>query len=461
MSRSAVLARQPRLIWPALMPQIGLGLLAAVHGLLYLLVIPPWQAPDETSHVEHTLLWLKLGRTATPADAAAAPEIGQAIADSLYTFRAYEYLGYSAPDPRVGLLRAMPFFGSSTTLGRFSLAYPVYALAVAPFAGADILTQLYVLRLVSVALGVATVLVAYVTARRVASETPELAAGLALLMIFIPQRAFINASVNDGNLAEFLAAVTFYWLVDLLQGGLTGRRLAACAAATLAAVLTKSTALFLVPLLAFCGGGAWLSHLRRAQRWPWLMTAAALMGLVGLSVVIIAWSPASGPALAVLSRGGVGLQQAIAQRLAEEAFGALQWQMFQTFWASFGWLRVNLPEPLYVFWAAIALIGVVGLPLGGWTLIARRQTSVGVTLLLGAAFCWLVPVAVYFVVPASAPLHQGRYLFPGLVPLGLLVVAGWLGLVRRPRASLALLGLCLITLDALVLWGTALPYFYR
>ncbi len=436
--------------------------LAFVHGLLYMLIIPPWQAPDETAHVEHTLLMMKYGRPVTPADAETSSEIEQAIAQSLYTFRAYDYLRYPTPDPRPTELRQMPFFGSSTTLNRFSLAYVLYALVVSPFRSAEVLIQLYVLRFISVLMGAGVVVLAYETSLRIVPGCLELAVGAALLILFLPQHAFITAAVNDGNLAELLATIALYQFVVMESEGLAWQRLALGLGSAALALLTKGTALFLLPLLIGTGLVWGRTHLRQRQpHWPRKTWIALIASGVGLVAALMWWSPFQGYTQAILNGGLVNLPQAIAQRMVEDNVWESLWRLFTSFWANFGWLRVPLVDEVYAGLWVLTIVALVGLPLGGWELLARGPSRVRGFIGASAGLCLVVPILVYYAFPASAPLHQGRYLFPGLAPLAVLFMAGWLGLVRRPRAVVLILTFGLISLDAFALFSVALPYFYQ
>jgi hypothetical protein len=136
--------------------------------------------------------------------------------------------------------------------------------------------------------------------------------------------------------------------------------------------------------------------------------------------------------------------------------------MHRTFWMDMGWLRVKFTNPnWYAITLTILALGLLGLPLRGWQLLASLEPIDRWFLAFAALLCLYVPVAVYCAVPASAPLTQGRYWYPGLVPMAALVLAGWLGLTRQSSATIPLLIAALVMLDALALFQTAMPYFYR
>ncbi|MGH2522050.1 MAG: DUF2142 domain-containing protein, partial [Anaerolineales bacterium] len=228
-----------------------LCLAALAHGALYAVLIPPWQAPDEIAHFEYSHLFARLRRPLTPGDA--SPALEHEIIASLYRFRAWTLALQQPPEQPPERLADAPFFGRSRTLARFSLAYVPYALAASPFLRHDVTTQLYLMRLASVGLGMLVVVLAYKTARLVAPADPALATASALFVLLLPQHAFLMASVNDGNLAEVLASAAIYFLLMMARQGLTWPRAAACLACAWLALLTKATAYFLIPLVLVAG----------------------------------------------------------------------------------------------------------------------------------------------------------------------------------------------------------------
>ena len=184
-------------------------LVALAHGALYAVVIPPWQAPDEVAHFEHSYLLATLRRPISPADDSLALE--QTIIQSLYQFHAWQFNRLNPPAVLPERL-SQTVFGYSRTLNRFSLTYVVYAVASAPFTGPDILPALYAMRLAAVVMGALVVVLAFDTALLVSSGQMAYAVAAAGLVLFLPQHAFITASVSDGNLGE-LAASACLWLI--------------------------------------------------------------------------------------------------------------------------------------------------------------------------------------------------------------------------------------------------------
>jgi hypothetical protein len=124
---------------------------------------------------------------------------------------------------------------------------------------------------------------------------------------------------------------------------------------------------------------------------------------------------------------------------------------FRSFWGQFGWMGVLLDERLYQFGtllSALALVGFLLWAAGTWRQRdnhAAWQWAAGLLL----AFSGLFTLAAYLWYNASFVQHQGRYLFPALVPISLAAALGWREVLHRKRA-LSLVALLVAT--AIILW---------
>jgi hypothetical protein len=114
---------------------------------------------------------------------------------------------------------------------------------------------------------------------------------------------------------------------------------------------------------------------------------------------------------------------------------------FHSFWGKFGWMGVPMPDWVYLGVGVLSLIA-----LAGWLLAIRRspltnylsdQPAVLLALLVLFTFAAYVWYNLTFV------QHQGRYLFPALIPLGLgfsIGIAYWARLLPRPIGVLIYAG---------------------
>ena len=105
-------------------------------------------------------------------------------------------------------------------------------------------------RYVSVACGIATVLVVYAAARRLFPARALLAVGAAALFAFLPEVQYLSGAVTDDSLAWLMGALLVLMLIHVLQQRtLTRGRLLIAGVVVGAAVLTKETVWVLAALL--------------------------------------------------------------------------------------------------------------------------------------------------------------------------------------------------------------------
>jgi 4-amino-4-deoxy-L-arabinose transferase-like glycosyltransferase len=320
------------------------------------------------------------------------------------------------------------------------------------------LRSVHGLRLISVLLSGVTVLVIH---RLAASMLPPaealLAAGLAA---FLPQFTFIAASVNNDNLANALCSAAILLLVLAMEaprpilwagaGALTGMALTA-----------KFTSLVLVPCALLSVGLA--THACRERRIPFAPLRA---GLAFLAPALLIASPLLiRNAIAMGDPLGMGAQVATLPNLLDRkgplaAYFLLEFPvvLFESFWGRFGWMSLRLPDGLYLALTLPAAGAAIGLMLAGRQ-PSRRQ-------MLLAAIVGL-QVAQFLAYNLTFTQAQGRFLFPALGPIAVLMCTGWGALGRRwgipaPGPGAALIAVSLMALANLaVLFGIVAPAYGR
>jgi hypothetical protein len=109
----------------------------------------------------------------------------------------------------------------------------------------------------------------------------------------------------------------------------------------------------------------------------------------------------------------------------------LGWELarifFVSFWGQFGWMSVPLvgATPWEGALGLVCLGALLGL--AGWLVRPHppwRRRAVGLLLLILVAGL-LFPLLNAYTQPRNQAIQQGRYLFPALAPIALLLVLGW------------------------------------
>jgi len=416
-------------------------------GVLYAALTPTWQVPDEPAHYNYVRA-LAEGKgfpVLEPGD------YDQELLNQL-THRDFppelsiESLEYEDHQP--------PLY--------YLLAIPVYLL----FGGAVL-----PLRLLSVLFGAGLLVVAFGTARAIFPARPELALTVAAFIAFIPQHVAMTAGVENDALAELVVGGTLWTLVVYVGGGRdrpwpVGLLLAA-------ALLTKTTAYVVVGVAVLAVVLRWR---RDGRTWGWAVGQLAWM-LVPTLVLSAPWFIRNGltygwrdPLGWARHNGVVEGQPRSSEWLALYGWGGLLGRLahttFQSFWGQFGWMKVVLPACIYQALAFLATLLVAGFL---WWLFDRRRprlTSLQRASLLLLLVSCLFTVLSFFWYNLTFVQHQGRYLFPALIPVGMAAALGLSMLARvlpqRTRAwVMVALFAGLAALDMYCLFKFIIPFLAR
>jgi hypothetical protein len=139
--------------------------------------------------------------------------------------------------------------------------------------------------------------------------------------------------------------------------------------------------------------------------------------------------------------------------LSAEYVWAFATTSFHSFWAQFGWMAIVAQPRLYLAWGVVTLLAVLGLAL------QRRWARLAEWRLLAAGS--VLAAIAYLGYNLTFEQPQGRYLFPALVPIALLLVAGWARLApsRLQPPTVMVIGGALIALNAYALLRVLAPGF--
>lgn len=270
--------------WTAKVWQPGILLLVAlIHGLVYVFIMPPWQHHDEPKHFERVWLTANLDRPAQPGDA--DPELSLQVMRSMV-----------ANDFFAGAADQLPDLTNSTTpikiagfdqSGEPPLYYWAAALPLRLMRRAPVERQLIAARLVSLCFFLITILAAWGTGQVLFPPGSALRWMLPMSAALLPAFVDLMTAVNN-DVAAVATFSCFLWSVtSLVQRGLTGTRLTAVLLTAGLTYFSKNTAwiaLGLAPLaiLLAVARGAW-------RRWAWL---ALCVGAVAGAVGILRWDDA-------------------------------------------------------------------------------------------------------------------------------------------------------------------------
>jgi len=413
-------------------------------GTLYAVVTPRWQVPDEPAHYNYVR---------SLAEGRGFPVLEPEDYDQDYLRRltserfppelAIEPLEYEDHQPPL----------------HYVLAAPIYAL----FGGA-----LLPLRLLTLSFGAGLLVAAFRTVRVVVPDKPQLAVLAVGLMAFIPQHIAMSAGVNNDALAELVVAATLWASVVYLAAE---RRRPWCVGVLVGiALLTKTTAYVVVGVAAAAVVIRWHRD-HRSPRWAlehlaWVFVPALLISAPWFirNGMTYGWDDPLGLARHSLV---VRNQPRSSEWLAMYGWCGLLWRLvrttFQSFWGQFGWMALPLPTAAYRFLLFLSCLLSIGFAV--WVIQRRRSSPNGLYIAGPAgllALSALLTFLAFLWYNLTFVQHQGRYLYPALVPLSTAAALGLRTLTKplpthlRSWSELLLLG-SLAALDVYCLWRIIYP----
>ncbi len=440
-------------------------------GALYAVKTPDWQVPDEPAHYNYIRQLAEEGRFPVIAPGDYDQDyLGRLTSERFPPELSLERIEYEDHQP--------PLY--------YVLATPVYLA----FDG-----SLTPLRLLSVVIGAGVVVWAYAIAAAVFPGRPLIALGTAAFAAFLPQHVAMMAGVNNDSLAEFLIGLALWMAVRWLgadegwSAGTHSKWLAWLGVVVGLGLATKTTfipvalAIFVAILVA------WRRDADQARG-----TLVRRLALVfGPALLIVApWWLRNVSIYGGLDIYGLTAHDAVVvgqPRTADwiDTHGLRAWLergltfTFQSYWGQFGWMGVLMPTWLYralAVWSGMLMVGFLyriraagderweakddthvasrsGAPQG----LGLRRTQM---ILLGSTVLFTALAFLYY--NRTFVQHQGRYLFPALIPVALgaaLATDALLRLVRLPERlhSLAFAApyLAMAALDLYALWRFIVP----
>ena len=416
-------------------------------GVLYAALTPTWQVPDEPAHYNYIRAL---------AERRDFPVIEPGDYDQTYLGRltterfppewSIESLEYEDHQPPLYYLLAVP-------------VYLIFDGAVLP------------LRLVSVLFAAGLLVVAFEAVRAVFPTRPELALMASAFIAFIPQHVAMTAGVNNDALAELAVGSTLWALTNYIVEG-HGRPWPIGLLLTVV-LLTKTTAYAVVGVAVVAVVLRW--H-RESRTWGWAVGQLAWMFVPAL-VLSAPWFIRNGLTYGWLDPLGLARHNEVVEgQLRSSEYLALYgwaayWKRawcftFQSFWGQFGWMGVVLPARIYRALALLSALLVVGFL--RWLFDRRRPrlTSLqraNLALFLISSFLTLLSFLWHNLTFVQ---HQGRYLFPALIPIGTAAALGLSRLAgilpRRIRAwVMVALFAGLAALDVYCLFKFIIPFLAR
>jgi 4-amino-4-deoxy-L-arabinose transferase-like glycosyltransferase len=424
-----------------------------IVGTLFAVNTPDWEAPDEPAHYNYVrqLAEWRLP-VIEPGDYDQEYLVEVVFESHFAPQHSLEPLEYEDWQPPLYYLLLMPLFWLS---------------------GGSLLT----LRLFSMLLGAGVVVLTHEVARRVFADRYWVTLTATVFVAFLPQHVAILSSVNNDSLAELLIAAILLTLIIRFDkqsepsSNAIGKQQPLALGFLLGlGFLTKGTvypmAIMVALVLMRYYWREWQGLARTALA---VFMPAILLGSAWWARNIVVYggldilgrtahdAVVTGQPLTADLVTSVGLTEAVRRFLQTT---------FNSFWGQFGWMTMPLPGWVYRWLWVFSGVVILGL-----LFVLRRRRTVAkpdpTTPLLILSGAFLLTVGVHVGYNFTFEQHQGRYLFPALIPIGIgvaLGLEGWMRLFQRKWSSIVYLipaGLAvgLISLDLWSLYKVIVPAF--
>jgi 4-amino-4-deoxy-L-arabinose transferase-like glycosyltransferase len=326
-------------------------------------------------------------------------------------------------------------------------------------------------RLVSLALGVATIVIVYITALEIFPAMYRMAITAAALAAFMPTFVFISSALSDDPLLGLLGGLYILILVRMFKGYSGWWYVIALGILLGLSATTKYSAVVLpLEIMVLLGGLAW------QYRWGVVGWLTRLVAVGGISIIASSWwyiflivyfneieqyGPIVGSIKPIIA-GGVDRSQRFAAYLLTggqigisdspefiaEPFWKWALQMFQSFWV----IKIGTYplEPLmFIFAGSLLILTTVGLVMA-WRRRPNRRVWIALFLFHLAVY-FVFPLIRYLILRDLSQSAQGRHiLFPIITLLPIMLLMGWQEVSRPLRKWLPL-----IVVSALLLWNLA------
>jgi hypothetical protein len=411
-----------------------------VLALGYSLLMPIWEAPDEPGH--YHVAWRAAAKGEYPSEKqnyeARQPRLFYFL--SSWVLRGLKeinprWISYYVPKEYAHIIRVPE--------RRFEWTDKNYRF----------LLGVYALRWMNILFGGIALWLNWRTFQRIVPEQPNLQLAALAVAALTPQYLHIMSSVNNDPLGTLAGALLFFLVVRFLQRPTSRSGLVLILLSILLPLSTKLSVLpvsaAVVLILAWTG-------LQAFSQKTWLLYAIVLLAL------------GAGTFYLVFPQTAEFAWSEISWRLTFMRDDALTWkyiktissQILSTFWGRVGWLAVSLPVWLI---NALTAAGLIGMTLQVRRLIRSNSEDLHRKLWLAT---WLVAVFTILAVfrnGLTTIASQGRFLFPAMGALSLLMVTGWHDLVsERVRHYLPAFLILLFVGCTVWLWLTGvIPIYYQ
>jgi len=410
---------------------VSLFLFVLTLGLVYVLLIPPWQSPDEIHHFGYGGLLSK----EKEARAEYIKNLEKEIIESMANFYAWRYLNLERPYPLPQRLHNLSYFHVITGLsGRAPLYYLVSAFIIKNLKIKGIINQFYVNRVFSFILFLLSVYFTYLSSRIIFAGNNLYNLAVVSFMGLLPQFLIISTSVNSVNLLVFFETLFIYLLLLSLH---EGKKLLIALVGPLIIALgffTHRAALFMIPPFLVLLGIFFIQSLKNRKEFLKTILILLMLGILFISLYFGAQFFFPDAFEKVVRTGGIKARVADLNNFfayfssaSSKSLGNFVEGFFKSFWFFAGWMSFRYPLGIYSVLKFISVLSFFGIFLYLYRSLFKKNYKPSIDfnsfLILAAMGISIVMGTIVRCFPIY-PVAQGRYLFPAIGAIAILFVLG-------------------------------------
>jgi 4-amino-4-deoxy-L-arabinose transferase-like glycosyltransferase len=468
-------------------------LVVALAGFTWALVKPPWGSPDEDVHFAYTQTLAE--RHELPGGPQQGVSTEQRFSMDATNTDQVVFFDFAKPDWSTSGERnwraatkdiAKNDGGGTNAASDYPPGYYLYELIPYELTrSSDIHTRVFAMRLFSVLWLLVTTTAAWLLAGELFERDRPLQLVSAATFGLWPMLTFLSSGINPDSMLIALWTLSTWLGVKIIKRGLTARRAVGICLCGGLALVTKATALALLPPLAFALGVGALRLRKKvtARHLAYAAGAFAAFGVPVLAWIVVARGAghaAYGQAAIVTDAGSgsgaasgtTGGQPTYAPSANIRYLASYLWQFYlpklpfmhdqrslfpviskypayqvwlASGWASFGWVNIWFPAWVYrIFLAVVIAVGAGAAVTArrGWKAIRARAgglrrapwaLALFFAITIGTLLAGLHWTDFHMLVDQKPPFIQGRYMLPVGALLAMVVTQAVRALPQRFR----------------------------
>lgn len=432
-----------------------------IKGLLLILLIPPWEAPDEPGHVSYVIYLYNNKKIPSSS----RPFILQSINDS---FLKIKKIIKTSQEKNVESNKKIELFEKNKNYSPISANLashpPLYYLYLVPFYKFSLPLSSYssfiLLRFGSLLLGIGVLLLSFYITKNLFEKSNTIPALVTLIVSLQPMFSFITSIVNNDIMVVFIFLLFIFTLLNLLKSkDIPLIKLLFLTIVTGIAPLVKPQLFVLIIIF--------LIYLYTKQKKLGRNTYTLLSITSIVPVLIWFFMKYSYDGVLFVNYAVQNIQTnpaSIWTYPLEFITGNQPIGIFMSFWGFFGWLDVPMPKWSYLIYLCFILISLLGYWLGRKKINCNNITNIQSIKFLILSFFLYVLTIVVFDLQSYTLSHkfaiQGRYLSPILPLLIIFLINGILFFSKSIQKKLIILIIIFFIIGQLIMFLTINNYYY-